>query len=117
MIAHRWKRLFELKTVLPSADWSRVAEEVESCVATLVEEYGGQIPFAPNLTDLVVPDGSTDHVPVADADSPDTSSTSTKSVRTCIPHEFRWIAMDEGVWTCLKAMSSKRLPFIEFKLF
>lgn len=73
-----------------------------------VEEYGNNIPFAPDLN-IVVPVRPCDEpVPIADQDqqsTPSSKASSTSSFRACIPHEFRWIEMKAGAWTVLKAMN------------
>ena len=110
-IAKRWKRILAIKSLLPLPDWTRIIDEMVACVAALVEECGNEIPFAPDMRDIIsMPTTEKESTPVCDKDSPGSSkASSTGSTRTCIPHEFRWLQLDEGVWTALKARGFEKV--------
>lgn len=104
-IAFRWNHLYNLKSQLPEPEWDTLCGEVQACMATIVEQNAlDDIPFAPDMKDIF-PVGQSDRIPITnDASSPSDKSSSVASSRSCIPHEFRWLEMSQGVWTVMKAL-------------
>lgn len=110
VIAHRWLTLFRKKTMLPEPDFLAATTDLSACIASLVEQNLDEIPFAPDMKDIV-PAEVIERVPIQQGNSPNVSSSrksvaasSCSSTRMCIPHEFRWVEMGQGVWTALKAV-------------
>lgn len=103
-IAARWKQVFELQKQIPLKDWDRVQQELSSCISGLIDIHGEEIPFAPDMS-AIVSIGSSENVPLANAESSPSIKTSTSSslssLRQCLEHEFRWVEMNEGVWTVM----------------
>ena len=102
-IACRWQHCFHLKTMIPTKDWERVKSEVAATIASLIELHASEIPFAPDMCDIIQ-QNQVEKIPVQDTfeTTPDNkSSTSGKTSRSCLEHEFRWIEMGQGVWTVL----------------
>lgn len=100
-VAQRWMDVFHLKDVLPEADFERVQTGVSASVAQLIELHGEDIPFAPDMKQII-PTTLVERVPIADVvPSEKASCCSSSSSRFNLPHEWRWIEMNEGVWTVL----------------
>ena len=104
VVARRWQHLQYLRTYLPEDDWSRVKAELKATMTSLMDLYGAEIPFAPDM-DQILPTEVMEKVPVADAAevTQAESSASSQCSRYCLPHEFRWIEMKDGVWTVVTA--------------
>ena len=102
VIAHRWVHLFEMKSQLPRPDWDGVCNEVSQCLSTLIEKHGEEIPFAPDMKQLVPLDEPCE-VPPIQVDSTSSSGKDSQNSKVCMPHEFRWLELRKGVWTDLQA--------------
>ena len=117
-VALRWEHVFHLKTLLPSSEWTRLSEEVSSCIRSVMDLHGDEFPWAPDMPDILVKEPE-NVIPLQTGDSEtakpergssrrlSSSSTSSASSKQCLPHSFKWIEMREGVWTVLEAGSNR----------
>lgn len=112
-IASRWNHAYDLKPHLPPVDWQRVIDETSVAIKGLIELHGEELPFAPDVMDIIPKESSADAVPMQDQaldDDKRSQSTASGSVqRMCLSHEFRWVDMPRGVWTVLQVGCLDRL--------
>ena len=103
-VANRWNHLFALKDKLPLSDWERLRDEVSGCMASFVEQNDAEIIYAPDMKDLVLAELG-EGAPLQDTPQASDQASSSSSQRSCVPHEFRWLELRDGVWTVMKACS------------
>lgn len=85
--------------------WRDMVESYASLIQSLIEMYGEDYIFAPDVPHIVPDAKSTELAPIQH-NTPNSKTSSTASSarsRTVLSHEFRWLEMPRGVWTVLKA--------------
>lgn len=119
-IAKRWGHVYHMQKSVALDDFKKLVEDLLGCVSDLMERHGKDLPFAPDLscfpdtfrdsclgtvvTVVENKEGQGEDGESVAISKSENSLSSNASSRTCLPHEFRWVQMKDGVWTVLQAL-------------
>ena len=132
-IAKRWGHVYHMQLSLAYDDFKSLVDDLLGCVSDLIERHGKDLPFAPDLSCMTETfrdsclgtvvkvvekkEGQGDDAESLALTKSENSLSSNASSRSCLPHEFRWVQMKEGVWTVIQALWVGKVECVVQSLF